>query len=100
MAKRIIWSVRAKQEKKNILKYWLNRNKSNVYPKKLDRLFKIAIKSLAESHMPRKKTNDKTALVKIVKDYLIIFEEDESNIYILSIWDSRQDHDKLKKVLD
>ena len=99
MAKRVIWSKRAKQDKREILKYWLQRNKSNVYPKKLNNLLKAAIKSLAESHMPRKKTDDKSAFVKIVRDYLIIFEEDESNIYILTIWDSRQDPDNLEKVL-
>ena len=100
MAKRIIWSARAKQDKKEILRYWLNRNKSNVYPKKLNTLLKIKVKSLADSSIPRKRTDHGNAFIKIVRDYFIIFEEDDSTIYILAIWDSRQNPDKLNKMLD
>jgi len=96
MVKLIIWTARAKQEKKDILKYWLKRNKSNVYPKKLNILLKLEVKSIANKTIPRKKTDYGDAFVKIVRDYLIIFEEDNSIIYILSIWDTRQDPKKLK----
>lgn len=99
MAKRIIWSARAKGEKKEILNYWFNRNKSKVYPKKLNSLLRVAVKSLAESPFPRKKTDLGYAFVKIVRDYLIIFEEDDSTIYILGIIDTRQDPNKLKDLL-
>jgi toxin YoeB len=100
MAKRIIWSARAKDEKTAILKFWRKKNKSNVYPKKLNRFLKDAVKGLAESPIPRKKTDYGDAYVKIVRDYLIIFEEDNSTIYILSVWDTRQDPTKLRKLLE
>ena len=99
MAKRIIWSARARDNKKEVLKYWFKRNKSKVYPKKLNDLLKMAVKSLADSPIPRKKTDFGNAYVKIVRDYLIFFEEDDSTIYILSIWDTRQDPKKLKDLL-
>jgi len=100
MAKRIIWSKRAKEEKKSILYYWLKRNKSNVYSKKLNKLLKIAVKTISESTIPRKRTDHGDAFVKIVKDYLIIYDEDPTTIFILSIWDSRQDPEKLKQFLE
>jgi len=100
MAKRIVWSVKAKDDKKEILKFWRNKNKSSVYPKKLNQLLKVAVKSLAESKIPRKKTNYGNAFVKIVRDYLIIFEEDNTTIYILSIWDTRQDPEKLRQKME
>jgi len=100
MAKRIVWSIKAKDEKKEILKFWRKKNKSNVYPKKLNRLLKLAVKSLADSTIPRKKTDYGDAFVKIVRDYLIVFEEDNTTIYILSIWDTRQDPEKLRRKLE
>jgi len=44
-------------------------------------------------------TDDSKARIKIVRDYLIIYEETETQIFILTIWDSRQGPDKLKKIL-
>jgi toxin YoeB len=58
------------------------------------------VKGLAESPIPRKKTDYGDAYVKIVRSYLIIFEEDNSTIYILSIWDTRQDPNKLRRLLE
>ena len=99
MVKRVIWTLSAKQEKKEILTYWRKRNKSNAYPKKLNKLLKLAIQSLATSTFPRNNTDDENVSVKIVKDYMIFFEEDVSNIYILCLWDCRQDPNQLKNLL-
>ena len=43
MVKQIIWSKRAKEDRKEILEYWLVRNKSNIYPLKINNVFKEAI---------------------------------------------------------
>ncbi len=99
MVKQVIWSLRAQADKKNILHYWRQRNQSNTYSKKLNQLFKEAIRIICDFPQIGKQTDDKTARIKIVRDYLIIYEETESQIYILTIWDSRQDPDELEKVL-
>ena len=99
MAKRIIWTPNARDEKKKILAYWLKRNKSNVYPKKLNTLFKQAIYLIANKPIPRRITDFEDVYVKIVRDYKIFFKEDENSIYIISIWDTRQDPNKLKDVI-
>jgi toxin YoeB len=99
MAKQVVWSIRAKEEKKAILRYWNKRNRSSVYPKRLDGLFKQAINTIAKYNIPRRKANYDGVYVKIVKDYLVFFEEDQFTIYILSVWDSRQDPNKLKNLL-
>jgi plasmid stabilization system protein ParE len=39
MVKKIKWSIRARQERLEILEYWANRNKSKVYSAKLSREF-------------------------------------------------------------
>jgi len=99
MAKQIIWSLRAQKDKKEILKYWLLRNKSNRYSKKLNQLFKDAIQLLQEHPYIGRPTNDDSIRVKIVKDYLLIYEVTQTTINILSIWDWRQDPSKLEDIL-
>ena len=99
MAKRIIWSKRAKEDKSKILKYWLKRNKSNVYPIKLNSLFREAVLWLAENPFGRKESDYDNTFVKIVRNYKILFEEDESTIFILTIWDTRQNPEKLKNII-
>lgn len=99
MAKTVIWSRRALDDRKQILAYWRSRNKSNNYSKKLNQPFKEAVKIIAEFPQIGTVTSDKTIRVKIVKDYLIIYEEESTNLYILTIWDSRQNPDTLRKIL-
>lgn len=99
MAKQVVWSLRAQAERKQILDYWRKRNKSNVYSKKLSLLFKESIKIIKDFPQVGKLTNDPNTRIKIVKDFLIIYEETETQIFILTIWDSRQDPERLKKSL-
>ena len=95
MVRKIIWSPRAKREKKEILEYWVYRNKSNSYSKKLNNLFKEAIQLLKEHPYIGKISNDKTARIKIVKEYLVIYDFTDSEITILSVWDGRRDPSKM-----
>jgi toxin YoeB len=99
MVKQIIWSQRAQDDRKQILEYWKNRNKSNIYSKKLDKRFREAINIIRDYPQIGKQTDDQKARIKIVKDYLLIYEETADSIILLTIWDSRQDPKKLEKIL-
>jgi len=99
MAKEVVWSLRAQKERKEILEYWRLRNKSNTYSKKLNQLFKESVKLITDFPQIGKPTDDINTRIKIVRDYLIIYEETETQIQILTIWDSRQDPDKLKNII-
>ena len=48
MAAKVVWSVRARRERFEILEYWANRNKSKTYSRKLYQLFRAGIKKVAE----------------------------------------------------
>ena len=87
MAKQIIWSLRAQNDKKEIFKYWTQGNKSNRYSKKLNQLFKEAVLLLLEHPYIGRPTDDARVRIKIVKEYLLIYEVTETSINILSIWD-------------
>ena len=99
MAKQVVWALRAQDDRKKILEYWKQRNKSSTYSKKLNSLFKESVKIIVDFPEIGKLTDDKKVRIKIVRDYLILYEESETRIFILSVWDSRQDPDKLDKIL-
>jgi len=43
MVKQIIWSNLAQENRREILKYWINHNKSYLYSRKLNKLFKDSV---------------------------------------------------------
>jgi len=99
MVKQIIWSQRAQNDRKQILEYWRQRNRSNTYSKKLDKKFREALQIIRDFPQIGKQTDDQKARIKLVKDYLLIYEESKDSIILLTIWDSRQDLKKLEKIL-
>ena len=90
MAKQIIWSLQAQNDRKEILTYWFVRNKSNTYGKKLNLLIRKAIKLISLYPYIGFKTDVENVRVKLVRDYLIFYQEGEEQIFILSIWDNRR----------
>ena len=99
MAKQVIWSRIAKQQRQDILKYWTQRNKSNVYSKKLDKLFKEASKRISQTSYIGRQSDDKSVRIKIVRDYLLIYEISNDLIFVLLLWDGRQNPERLKELL-
>lgn len=89
MAKRVIWSPDALNDKIEIYSYWNNRNKSKSYSRKLDRLFRDTIKSMLKTPSLGRKTNVENVKRIIARDYFIIYEEKELTLDILRIWDTR-----------
>lgn len=100
MVKQIIWSLKAQNDRKEIFTYWNNRNKSKAYSKKLNELFKEAIKLI--SHFPQigRPTEIENIRIKIARDYLIVYEGTSTQIHILTIWDGRRDPEKFKRFID
>jgi toxin YoeB len=47
MAIKIIWTDKAQADRLNILKYWIDRNKSNLFAIKLNEIFEDRIEILA-----------------------------------------------------
>ncbi len=73
MAKRKIkWTAKANAERKQILEYWINRNKSKTYSVKLNKLFKEAMKNVAETPTIGRTTNFEEN-VRLQKLFVIIF---------------------------
>jgi toxin YoeB len=97
MAKKLIWSKQALQDRKDILDYWINRNKSKIYSIRLNNLFIYAINIIAEHPNIGIATDFENVKGKLVKDYYIFYQENQDVIHILTIWDCRQSPVKIYK---
>ena len=85
MAGEIIWSPKAKSELIEILEYWVNRNKSNVYSLKLNQLIQEQLIFILEFPKIDRKTDIKNVYVKIIRDYLLYYEIEKGNLHVLTI---------------
>ena len=85
MVRQVIWSVRAQNDRKEIFEYWNNRNKSNLYSKKLNELIKESLSLTAKYPLIGKLTDRINIRVKVLRDYLIIYEVLPTEIIVLTI---------------
>lgn len=100
MVRRIVWSKRAQNDRIEILRYWKNRTQSNKYSRKLNRLFVTALNLIAQYPEIGRQTNDEEIRIKVVRDYLIIYEiSTNEKIQVLTIWSSKQNPKRLKNLL-
>ena len=99
MVRKIIWSARAQNDRKTIFSYWNRRNGSNVYSKKLNKFFIDAVELLSTHPKLGRITNNLNIRVKIVRDYIIIYEFNDEYLIVHSIFDTRQNPTKLKQII-
>lgn len=95
MARKIVWTKTAQQNRKEIYTYWNNKNKSTNYSNLLNNAINLSLKLLVKYPRLGKSTKIKNVRVKVLKDYLIIYEFNTKEIIILSIWGTRQNPNKL-----
>ena len=96
MAKlKITWTEKANLERKEILDYWIDRNKSKSFSLKLNRLLIDNLKLLSSNPNIGRKTRFENVRVTIIRDYLLFYEIFEKEILVLSIWDGRRNPDGL-----
>jgi plasmid stabilization system protein ParE len=99
MVKQIIWSRLAHNDRLNILDFWILKNKSNTYSKRLNQIFENTAELIGKYPKIGKQTELPDIRYKIVKDYLFTYRETADHIEILTIWDSRQDPEKFDRIL-
>lgn len=90
--RKVIWTEKANFERKEILEYWLDRNKSKTYSIKLNKLFIDALKRVSEHPTIGRETDfDEHVRLKIVRNYLLFYEYNEKQVKVLSVWDGNRD---------
>ena len=100
MAKRnVIWTRTADIQFVGILEYWVKRNKSNTYSKKLLNLVSERTKQIAEKPLTYKITDFKDTRVASLGNFSIYYKFNDSEIIITAFWDNRQNSKKLLKIM-
>ncbi len=88
---KIEWSHEARLDLLDILDFYITRNKSSSYSKKLYSKIHKSTKLIAKQPYIGTQTGIETVRVLITGDYQIIYEILDNKIYISMIWDCRRD---------
>lgn len=97
MAERQVkWSLRAINDKLVIYEYWANRNHSTAYPRRLEKLFSQIIDQVADYPKSGRKTDKDGVRVLTVNHFNLFYSFDETTVFVLTIFDTRQDEKKRK----
>lgn len=100
MAKRAVeWTKTAKKQRREVLKYWTERNKSTRYSEKLIGKINRRINTILKSPKIYKKADFPKTRVSAMDHYSIFYQVTNEKLIITAFWDNRQDPKKLYKFL-
>lgn len=91
MVKKIVWTLEGRKSKLEILEYWFKRNKSNIYPIKLNKLIGDALRTIVKLSGLGRPTESAEIKYVMVREYDVFYKEFSDSIHVLLVWDSRRD---------
>lgn len=96
MAKKITWSVKAEKERREILRYWAEKNGNKKYSNKLSYEFISATELISKFNNIGMITNYKNVRCHLCHHYKILYKIGSDEIKILALFDSRRNPKDLK----
>lgn len=100
MAERaVIWTRTADIQFVGILQFWVEKNKSNSYSKKLMSLVSDRTEQIAKKPFLYKSADFKDTRVASLGHFSIYYKVFDDRIIVTAFWDNRQDSKKLLKIL-
>ncbi|MNK05492.1 Plasmid stabilization system protein [compost metagenome] len=100
MAKRkIVWTETSVKQRREILKYWTERNKSTTYAVSLIELIAKHVKIISKNPEAFKETEMKHIRESAMGHFSLYYAFTDDQIIILAFWDNRQDPKKLLKAI-
>jgi toxin YoeB len=100
MAERnVVWTRTAELQFVGILEFWVERNKSSLYSRKLVEMVAKRTKLIAEKPFLYKSTDFKNTRVASLGNFSLFYKITEEQIIISAFWDNRQDPKKLLEIL-
>lgn len=97
--RKIIWTETAARQRRSILEYWLQRNKSPTYSLKLLRLSNEKADLIAKNPLLYKTAEFPDTHVSAMGHFSMFYKITEDAIIITAFWDNRQDPKKLLELL-
>ena len=100
MAKRIVvWTRTADIQFVGALEYWVKRNKSNTFSKKLLKLVTERTLQISEKPFVYKSTDFKNVRVASLRNFSIYYKVTDKQIIVTAFWDNRQNPKKFLNIL-
>jgi plasmid stabilization system protein ParE len=96
----VIWTRTADLQFVGVLEYWVKRNKSATYSKKLVKLVSERTRQISEKPLIFVATDFEGIRVASLGNYSIYYKITDKDIIITSFWDNRQDPKKLLQLLE
>lgn len=87
---KIIWSVEAKLDLFDILDFYIKRNGSAVYSKRLNLRFQKSVQLISKNPFIGSQTDFEMVRTLINDDYQIVYEIFDQFILIIMVWDCRR----------
>jgi plasmid stabilization system protein ParE len=101
MAERVIrWTQTADIQYRAVLEYWVKRNKSNTYSKKLIKIVAERTSQIAKNPFLYKSAQFKNTRVSALGNFSIFYRVNNEEILITAFWDNRQNPKKLLQILN
>lgn len=94
------WTETAALQRREILKYWTDRNKSTLYSEKLIKLISEKIKMILQNPISFKLTDFPNTRVSALGHFSIYYQITENELIITAFWDNRQNPNKLLKTIE
>jgi len=95
MAKRIVWTLQAKDDRREILTYWFERTGNKRYSQKLAYQFRETVKYIATHNYLGRATDIKNVLVAVSGHYLIFYKLSDEVVEVITVFDSRRNSEDL-----
>jgi len=100
MAKRnVVWTITASKQRREILRYWTEKNGSILYAEKLIKLIKVRIHTILKSPNAFKLTTFQDVRVSSLGHFSVYYKITENELIIVAFWDNRQDPKKLLNLI-
>ena len=78
------------------LLFWIQKNKTDTYSKKLEIVFNEAAKLISEFPQIGTETDFPDLRVKVIKSYKLFYISKEDTIQVIRVWDTRQNPESLE----
>jgi plasmid stabilization system protein ParE len=100
MAKRtIVWTETAAKQRREILRYWTERNKSTAYAEKLIEITAKHLKIISNNPKAYKETEIKGVRESAMGHFSLYYKITFDKLIVMAFWDNRQNPDNLLKAI-
>ena len=98
MAKpKIVWTETAAKQRREILKYWTERNQSTVYAEKLIEITAKHLKVILKTPEAFKESEINNIRESAMGHFSLYYKITADQLIVMAFWDNRQDPKKLLK---